>query len=103
MLCLGLLDTNYGSMETVAFIEYYDDWCSSIHGVRQPGQGTEQIKIFKHGESTQAASASVYGRGGASSRVTGVAVSCPNLYRGAPTHLLTGYTPLTEPQSAVPS
>ena len=48
-------------METVAFIEYYDDWCSSIHGVRQTGQGTEQIKIFKHGESTQAASASVYG------------------------------------------
>ena len=61
LLFLGLLDTNYGSMETVAFIEYYDDWCSSIHGVRQTGQGTEQIKIFKHGESTQAASASVYG------------------------------------------
>ena len=31
--------------------------------------------------------------------MTGVAVSCPNLYRGAPTHLPTGYTPLTEPQS----
>ena len=62
LLFLGCLDSNcYDAMETVAFIEYYDDWCSSIHGVRQTGQGTEQIKIFKHGESTQAASASVYG------------------------------------------